>query len=132
MDGVEEEFPLEGLAMRLGLTRGGVRADEDFAVVEGDDVGGRGIVEEFAMHAADGGIVHDGEFQRAACQQGGGFRAGVGKDEGQGLFRAALQGEEIEEGISLMIVNLHQPLGRSVHDLRSVSALRSAQFPGSP
>jgi hypothetical protein len=59
---VEGSFVIDRLAMFPALSQRGVGADEDFTVMEGDDVGGRGIVEEIAMHAGDVGVIHDGDL----------------------------------------------------------------------
>ena len=62
MDKVESNFVVDGLAMFAPLALGSIRADEDFPVMEGDDIGGRGIVEKIAMHARDVHIIDNGDL----------------------------------------------------------------------
>ena len=53
VDDVERQFVVECLPVLHGLTRGGFRADQDFAVVEGDDVRRCRVLKEFAVDAGD-------------------------------------------------------------------------------
>ena len=45
-----------------GLALGSVETDEDFAVMEGDDVRRCGIVEELSVDAGDIFVGHEGNF----------------------------------------------------------------------
>lgn len=48
-----QQFLIESLAVILAVSQSGVRAHEDLAVVKGDHIGGRGIIEELAVHGGD-------------------------------------------------------------------------------
>ncbi len=53
MDAVEEEFLLHRPGVLPALRLGDGGADQDLAVVEGDDVGRRRVIEEFPVDATD-------------------------------------------------------------------------------
>jgi len=59
VDEVEGHFVLEIGSVVGGLTCGGFDADEDFAVVKGDDIRGRRVFQKLAMHARDFGVVDE-------------------------------------------------------------------------
>ena len=83
MDAVEEDFFVEGAAPGFSLRGGDGGADEDFAVVEGDDVGRRGVVEKFGVDAPDFFGREEGELDVSG--------------EGKGCFPAfPLFGQETE------------------------------------
>ena len=62
MDDIESAFALRVVRVRGSMADSGVGADEDFAVLEGDDVGGGGIVHEPRMGRPDGGVSDEGDF----------------------------------------------------------------------
>ena len=69
------------VGMLGGLTDGGFGADEDFSVLEGDDIRGRGIAEEIRVSAGDVGIGDEGDFYFLEVGQLRFVRARVGEDQ---------------------------------------------------
>jgi hypothetical protein len=62
MHGVKGYFGFYGMFVFRGATPRGFRADHDFAVVEGDHVGGARDVHELAMHPRDDAIGDERDF----------------------------------------------------------------------
>jgi len=62
VDDVEGKLVLDGLAVLARVTGGGGGADNDFAVLEGDDIGGAGEIHETPVDASDGAIGKDADL----------------------------------------------------------------------
>jgi hypothetical protein len=63
VEDVGEEFVFQAEAFGVALAFGHGGADEQFAVMEGDDVGGRGVAEELGVDAAAGSGAEEGNFE---------------------------------------------------------------------
>ena len=56
--------------MRRAFAGSGVGADDDLAMMEGDDIRGSGVVKEVGVDQGDGGVAHDGRFDFGQMQKG--------------------------------------------------------------
>lgn len=78
VEDVGQDFLVQAEALGLALFFRHGRADEDFPMVEGDDVGGGGVLEEIAVDPGDCGGGEQGDFdvfqpaREAASEAGGG------------------------------------------------------------
>ena len=81
VDEIERTLAEGWVGMLGGLTDGGFGADEDFSVLEGDDIRGRGISEEIRVSAGDVGIGDEGDFYFLEVGQLRFVRARVGEDQ---------------------------------------------------
>lgn len=70
VDEVQGEFLVEAMAVLWGNCGSGVGADQDLAVMKGDDVRGGGIVEEFAMDTGNIGIADQSDLDFLKVQEG--------------------------------------------------------------
>lgn len=104
VDEVEGAFAERGVTGFCGGTDGGVGADEDFAVAEGDDVGGGGVVHELGMDGGDGGIVDEGDFDFLQLGEVWPVGSGVGEDVGEGGIRCLEEPLQVEGQGGLVVV----------------------------
>ena len=70
MDEIAVDFAQQRFTVLIGLTLGDLGTDDDFAVMEGDDISGSLNVHEVAMDAITGGIVDQGDFEVGEVMQG--------------------------------------------------------------
>ena len=69
VDEVAQNFAGERLVVFGGLALGDFGADDDLAVVEGDDVGGPFDVHEIAVDLVAGGIIDERDFEGGEVEQ---------------------------------------------------------------
>ena len=62
VDDVEGNLAFVGFLMLCGLTLCGIQADDDFSVRKCNDIGGRGVIKELAMHTGDGFVRDERDF----------------------------------------------------------------------
>ena len=108
MDEIESAFALRIMRVRGGLTGGGVSADEDFAVLEGDDVGWRGIVHELRVGRADDGVGDEGDFDFLKIREQCGMRTGMFQHQREGLRRHMDEALDVERQRGLMVVEFER------------------------
>jgi len=76
VDGVEEQFPFHGGSPVAGFAGGGVGAEQELAVLEGDDVGGAGVAQENGVLARDLRVGDQGDFEFFQGPEAGGAGSG--------------------------------------------------------
>ena len=121
---VERTFALRIVREFSGLTEGSVGADEDFAVLESDDIGGRRIVHKLRVDLRDPDIINEGNLYVLKITEHRRVRAGLREDErqcgGGGLEKAV----QVERERGLMIIEFQG--GHVAARLASARALLQA------
>lgn len=85
MNEVKGQFALEGMLVIGSDAGGSVSRNEDFAVVEGDDICRRRIIHEISMHGGDGGVIDEGDLDFfTAGEELRSMVAGMSETEGEG------------------------------------------------
>lgn len=107
VDEVEGEFVFEREVPGVCFAAGDVGADDDLAVRESDDVGGRGIAEELCVDRGHGGIIDDAAGD-GVFDFDGVIGAGLLEAKGEGGFDEVPEPVEIERNGFLEIVDLEE------------------------
>ena len=108
VDDVERALALRIVMMCHRLTDRGISADEDFAVLESDDIRGRGIVHELRVRGADDVVADEGNFHLFKIRQERFVRPGIFDHERQG-FRCGMEKSfHIQRQSRLMIVEFQR------------------------
>ena len=77
MNEVAEDFAGQGFSEIGGLAHGHFRADDNFAVMERDHVGGSLNVHEITVNPLAGGVVHQGDLDGGEVAQRGILQSGM-------------------------------------------------------
>jgi len=107
VDEISEDFSDRWFSIFTGLSKGGFGADDDFAMVEGDDVCGTFDVHEIAVDLVDHRVIHESHFNRAEeFERGAGF-SGMLSGEVCGLMSACFKlGEPgLGDGDPLLVIS---------------------------
>ena len=140
VDGVKGEFLVCGMTVFACVALRGLRAHDDFAVVESDHVRGAADAHEVAMHRGDDAVGNDGDFDLGELPEGKAPVGGFQQTFFQSHLGEAPQPRKIHRHRTLAVfdVNLHAAeaggtLGRGVGSgvsRRSLRSVRSVRAPG--
>jgi hypothetical protein len=78
MHGIARDFLRQGQAVPPRFAARGFRAEDNFTMLEGDDVSRRRIIHEFAVQRGDARIGNDNETNLGQLVQDGSFEFGRG------------------------------------------------------